>query len=76
MADNLTEIANVSRGNSAGLETASHTATDQLTSMATVVEQSRALTALAEELQSTLDRFHTARSAIESTPEGAGEGAA
>jgi len=74
MAENLTEIANVSRGNSAGLETASHTASDQLASMATVVEQSRALTVLAEELQSTLERFRTARSAGEAKADGgAGE---
>jgi len=66
MADNLTEIAKVSRGNSDGLEAASHTANDQLSSMATVVDQSRSLTALAEELQSTLERFRTARSASES----------
>jgi len=80
MADNLTEIANVSRGNSAGLETASHTASDQLASMASVVEQSRALTVLAEELQSTLERFRTARSSGDPAPADAapraGEGAA
>ncbi len=76
MADNLTEIANVSRGNSEGLETASHTASDQLSSMATVVEQSRALTVLAEELQTTLERFRTARNAADAIRDESGEGGA
>lgn len=63
MAENLAEVAKVSRGNSDGLERAAHTAGDQLASMAQVVDQARGLTALAEELQVALERFRTLRSA-------------
>ena len=59
MVASMSEIAKVAGGNGHSMEQVSHTAADQLAAVGAIVERSRALAELSEELQRVLLSFRT-----------------